>query len=78
MARNTKATTPAAAGDVVYVATTGGGIVAFGTHGCGAPTCPPLVTMPTAAAVTGGPVIDGGRVFAGLDNGDVVAFGLPG
>jgi outer membrane protein assembly factor BamB len=72
------ATTPAAAGDVVYVATTGGGIVAFGTHGCGAPTCSPLVTVPTAAEVTGGPVIDGGRVFAGLDNGDVVAFGLAG
>lgn len=72
------ATTPAAAGDVVYVATTGGGIVAFGTHGCGAPTCAPLVTMPTAVEVTGGPVIDGGRVFVGLADGDVVAFGLPG
>jgi outer membrane protein assembly factor BamB len=72
------ATTPAAAGDVVYVATTGGGIVAFGTDGCGAPTCSPLVTLPTAAEVTGGPVIDGGRVFAGLDDAEVVAFGLPG
>jgi len=72
------ATTPAAAGDVVYVATTGGGIVAFGTHGCGTPTCSPLVTLSTATEVSGGPVIDGGRVFAGLSNGEVVAFGLPG
>jgi outer membrane protein assembly factor BamB len=69
---------PAVAGDVVYVGTTSGAISAFALHGCGAATCTPLTTVDTGdAPITGGPIVDDGRLVAGTQDGRLVAFGLP-
>lgn len=69
---------PVAGGDVAYVADETGRISAFPVEGCGAPTCAPLVTVDTGSLVTGGPIVDDGRLVAGLQDGRVVAYGLPG
>jgi outer membrane protein assembly factor BamB len=67
----------AAAGDVVYVAA-GNEIRAFSIRGCGAPTCAtPLTTLATDSAVTGGPIVDDGRIIVGTAGGHVTAWALP-
>jgi hypothetical protein len=65
-----------AGAEVAYVARTGGGIAAFDLDGCGARRCRPLTVVPTAATVTGGPILDPARLIAGLADGTVVAYGL--
>jgi outer membrane protein assembly factor BamB len=67
---------PAVGGDVVY-ATAGSRILAFPAGGYGAAICDPLVTLDAGLPVTGGPVVDDGRVLVGTESGRVVAFGLP-
>jgi hypothetical protein len=51
--------------------------VAFPAGGCGAAACDPLATLDAGLPVTGGPVVDDGRVVVGTERGRVVAFGLP-
>ena len=45
--------------------------------GCGGSPCSPLVTVSVGSEVTGGPIVDDGRLIAGAADGQVVAFGLP-
>jgi outer membrane protein assembly factor BamB len=63
---------------VVYAATAGGQVLAFAAAGCGDAVCStPLWSGATAAPVTGGPVVTGGRVYVATDDGRLVAYGLP-
>jgi len=76
------ATQPAVAGTgaeaVVYAGTTGGTIRAYAAAGCGKRTCrQPLWTADAGGPVTGGPIVTGGRVVVGTENGRLVAYGLP-
>lgn len=64
-----------AGGEVAYVAA-GTDIVAFAVDGCGAASCPALTTIPVGATVSGGPIVDDGRIVVGTSDGRVVAFGL--
>jgi outer membrane protein assembly factor BamB len=67
---------PVVASDVVYV-TVGGDVLAFPAAGCGAATCTPVVQVSAGATITGGPIVDDGRLVVGTADGHVVAFGLP-
>jgi outer membrane protein assembly factor BamB len=69
-------TQPAVAGDVVYVAG-GSDIHAFALGGCGAAACTPLKTLTVGSPITGGPIVDDGRVIAGTQAGHVMAWALP-
>jgi outer membrane protein assembly factor BamB len=76
------ATQPAVGGTgtdaVVYVGTTDGTVRAHAAAGCGKRTCRhPLWTAPAGGPVTGGPIVSGGRVYVGTENGRLVAYGLP-
>jgi outer membrane protein assembly factor BamB len=65
------------AGDVLYAGTTAGNVVAFDADGCGETSCEPLWTSDDlGSAVTGGPVVAGGRVFVGTEGGELIAFRL--
>ena len=46
--------------------------------GCGAAACAPLWSAATGSPVTGGPIVSNGRVYAGLQDGRMVAYGLAG
>lgn len=61
---------PVVAGDVVYLGI-GTDVVAYSLAG------EPLATLAVGSAVTGGPIVDDGRVVVGTVDGRVVAFGLP-
>jgi len=63
------------AGDVVYV-TVGSDVLAFPAGGCGTATCAPLAQVSAGARITGGPIVDDGRLVVGTEDGHVVAFGL--
>ena len=69
---------PAVGGDVAYGGTESGEIDAFALDGCGADTCSALTTVDTGSAITGGPIVDDGRVFAvlALSGAAVVVAGL--
>lgn len=68
---------PVAAGDVVYVQHTDGtSIAAYPVDGCGLATCPALHTFDVGSIITGGPIVDDGRVIVGTNDGEIVAFGL--
>jgi len=66
---------PVVAGDVVYV-TVGSDVLAFPAGGCGTATCAPLAQVSAGARITGGPIVDDGRLVVGTEDGHVVAFGL--
>lgn len=66
-----------AGGEVAYVAA-GTDVVAFAVDGCGAASCSALATLPVGGTVSGGPIVDDGRIVVGTSDGRVVAFGLPG
>ena len=66
---------PLVGGDVVY-ATAGSDLVVFDLSGCGAATCTSLTTIDVGAVVSGGPIVDDGRLVVGTDDGRIVAFGL--
>jgi hypothetical protein len=68
--------TPTVGGDVVYVAV-GSAIEAFALDGCGAASCTALTTVTVSSPVTGGPIVDDGRLLVGTSTGALVAFGLP-
>jgi outer membrane protein assembly factor BamB len=74
----TPGTSPVVGGDVAYVGLTGatGDLVAVAAHGCGAATCPTLKTVSARSPITGGPIVDDGRLLVGTEGGDVMAFGL--
>lgn len=61
---------------VLYAGTVGGELHAFAATGCGEATCEPLWSATTGSPVTGGPIVSNGRVFAGLQDGRMVAYGL--
>lgn len=65
-------------GAVLYAGTAGGELHAFAAAGCGEATCPPLWSAATGSPVTGGPIVSNGRVYAGLQDGRMVAYGLTG
>lgn len=67
---------PVVGGDVAAVAV-GTDVLAFPLDGCGAATCPALATLAVGSEVTGGPIVDGGRLLVGTADARVVAFGLP-
>ena len=63
-------------GDVLYV---GAGVTvsALPAAGCGAATCSSLWSHELDAAVSGRPVIDGGRLVVSAADGSVTGFRLP-
>jgi outer membrane protein assembly factor BamB len=71
---------PAVAGTgedaVLYAGTAGGELHAFAAVGCGEAACAPLWSAATGSPVTGGPIVSNGRVYAGLQDGRMVAYGL--
>ncbi|MDD9372377.1 MAG: PQQ-binding-like beta-propeller repeat protein, partial [Acidimicrobiales bacterium] len=67
---------PVAGAEVAFVAREGGGIAAFDLDGCDSGRCSALTVLPTAAEVTGGPILEPGRLVAGLADGSVAAYGL--
>jgi outer membrane protein assembly factor BamB len=71
---------PAVAGTgadaVLYAGTAGGDLHAFAAAGCGEAACAPLWSAATGSPVTGGPIVSNGRVYAGLQDGRMVAYGL--
>lgn len=73
---------PAAGGDVVYLpvrstSTNESAVVAYDLADGTQITSLPLGST-TGSGVFAGPIVDGGRVVVGTENGSVVAFGLPG
>jgi outer membrane protein assembly factor BamB len=67
---------PVVAGNVVYVPV-GSDVLAFAADRCGAPSCPALAQVSAGATITGGPIVDDGRLVVGTEDGHVAAFGLP-
>ncbi|HEV7757350.1 MAG TPA: PQQ-binding-like beta-propeller repeat protein [Acidimicrobiales bacterium] len=65
---------PAVAGGVVFVGTDGGTVDAVVAAGCGAATCPAVWSADVGAAVTGAPVVTGGRLFVGTGDGRLLAY----
>jgi outer membrane protein assembly factor BamB len=67
---------PAVGGGVVIVGTRGGTLqlAALDASGCGAVRCAVLWRRPVGAPVSGAPAVTGGRVYASLGDGSVVAF----
>jgi outer membrane protein assembly factor BamB len=61
---------------VLYAGTAGGELHAFAAGGCGEAACAPLWSASTGSPVTGGPIVSNGRVYAGLQDGRMVAYGL--
>lgn len=69
---------PSIGGDVVYVGTGDGTVFAFPAKGCAAAVCTDLwTTQPGGGSVTGAPVIVGGRVLFGTEDGTTWAYALP-
>ncbi len=67
---------PIVGGDAVYVPGSSS-VSTIALDGCGQPTCVQLGTVDVGAAVTGGPIVDAGRVVVGTQDGRVIALGLP-
>ncbi len=63
-------------GNVLYVPTSGTGLLAFDARGCGAPTCSALKTLVAAHSIIGPPAIVGGRIIV-TTGSDIETVALP-
>ncbi len=61
---------PAVAGDVVYVASSGGTLEAFPAGA----SSPPLWSTELRSEITGGPTVAHGTLLLGTEAGEVVAY----
>ncbi|HEY8546542.1 MAG TPA: PQQ-binding-like beta-propeller repeat protein [Acidimicrobiales bacterium] len=65
---------PSVAGGVVFTSDADGTLAAYDLAGCGEATCDPLWVEELGAGITGAPAISLGHLYAGLEDGRVVAF----
>lgn len=69
---------PAVAGDRVFVGSYDGNLYAFDGNGCGAATCQPLWVGLAGGTIDSSPAVAAGMVYAGSTDGNLYAFDADG